>query len=51
MYTKFVCGKCGGLMLGDMPKAIIAGQTYHVHCGHRLIQEKLEKDIQKLSKK
>lgn len=49
-YKSFVCVRCKGLMLGDIPRSIIAGDVYHLRCGARVVEEKLLADIKELSK-
>jgi DNA-directed RNA polymerase subunit RPC12/RpoP len=52
-YKSFVCAKCGGIVFGDSnvtPRSIIAGQVYHIRCGARLLEEKLEKELKEISK-
>lgn len=43
-----VCSRCGGFMAGIVPRKIIDGKVYHLHCGWKMEQEQIRKISDKL---
>lgn len=31
----YMCHRCGGIMLGDMPRKFIKNKAYHPHCADK----------------
>lgn len=47
--SNFMCQRCGGIMLGDMPRKWLNHKIYHPHCAdkeeHKIhIEEKKKED-------